>query len=93
MSTIKKTGSPRPPPSTSKPSRAAGCGPATPTQRAMEACGGGWVSKSKGKAKAEKAATGSGCGGWGASTKKSTSTASACGGAGWTRYGRVPSGC
>lgn len=91
MTSIKKTG-PKPQPTTTARRNVASCGPATPTERAASSCGG-WVSKAtRGKAdKSRKADSTVGCG-WTAPQRKPT-TVSSCGGAGWSRWGKIPSGC
>lgn len=95
MTSIKRTGA-QPPPTSTQRRDVSGCGPTTPTERAVSSCGG-WVSKST-RSKTEKAPkaekksnTAVGCG-WGA-PKRNTATVSSCGGAGWSRYGKIPSGC
>jgi hypothetical protein len=95
MTSIKRTGA-QPPPTSTQRRNVSSCGPATPTERAVSSCGG-WVSKST-RSKTEKAEktekksnTAVGCG-WG-SPKRNTATVSSCGGAGWSRYGKIPSGC
>lgn len=101
MSTIKRTGSKPPAPSTSKRSSVASCGPTTPNKRAAAACGGsacgGWVGRAT-RGKSEKAARAArksldtaACGS--SPPKRNAGTVSSCGGAGWTRWGKLPSGC
>jgi hypothetical protein len=79
MSTIKKTGS-TPQPAARR--NVSSCGPTTPTERAVSSCGG-WVSKaSRNKAERQPA------------TPAQKPTVSSCGGAtGWSRNGKIPSGC
>ena len=88
MPSIKRTG-PKPQTTPTAQRRSvASCGPATPTERAVSSCGG-WVSKSTrttGKAVAEKKADTTPPG-------KQAATVSSCGGAGWSRYGKIPSSC
>lgn len=93
MTSIKKT-APKIPTAPAK-SRApvSSCGPMTPTERAASSCGG-WVSKStRGKAE-KKVPTGAGsvgCG-WSAPARK-PATVSSCGSQGYSRWGKLPSGC
>jgi hypothetical protein len=94
MASIKRTGA-QPPPTATQRRNISSCGPTTPTERAVSSCGG-WVSKSTRGGKAEKTEkksnTAVGCG-WGSEKKPNTATVSSCGGAGWSRYGKIPSGC
>lgn len=93
MTSIKKTAPKIPTAPTTRRAPVSSCGPMTPTERAASSCGG-WVSKST-RGKAEKAATGAGsvgCG-WSAPSRKPASTVSSCGGVGWSRNGKLPSGC
>lgn len=89
MPSIKRTG-PKPPTTpTTQRRNISSCGPATPTERAISSCGG-WVGKStRGKTEKKKDTSPAER----PEPRRNTATVSSCGGAGWSRWGKIPSGC
>lgn len=93
MSSIKKTAPRLPPTPTNRRAPVSSCGPMTPTERAASSCGG-WVSKgTRSKTKELRANLDSPACGWSAPSRKPAATVSSCGGVGWSRNGKLPSGC